>query len=613
MDHQSGLRKLSSQACDDCTNNDSKNTSGASVSGSDKPDPEEAEVDHQNEDSENIRPSIRSEPSPIDKSVCPSPQTNFRRHTFAANFLHPTAYLHVRRTNPRNSNTAEVSVVEKSPKRSKSVGNSSNIPSNHNADSWTDYPCIVRFCINMCIQGWIALLNLLMAVRAIIVRMGFICFACVAIVTVVRVKNDGRFWLLCITIIPLLLELILAIKTHLEQSTNGMAISKWFSMCNFAYLICACPPIWIIELHHMDQLNNSTMVREQQQQLILNRTNPVTTLPPWLPVLEQRLPKNESITIMGEDIENYIAGLQLQNPELMHRQRRVRRHAEMLQPKHLPLNQQKQTMEQLLLLSVIVGRWLMPREGLSRDQLSQLLLTNIGTAADILELFEAFNEPEVRKNLFLRTVILCLWQASLLQFCFNKTAVREIDEDQLVRYGESFNSRRSLIERTVTYVNVPSETAVSATDDELEKKSVVSTRGCCSMGCCYKPKNISTSRSLNELEAQYRFDKFCICSKVARFFCQERPCLCCETELWAIGISLMLQDLPFLCLRLALIFYFNVESYSNIFFTCKNTLLIMLQLFRSIVIVSEAYSPSSNSLRKDSSQSYRKFSRVYHT
>ncbi|KAG5443886.1 Transmembrane protein 26 [Clonorchis sinensis] len=325
---QNRLRKLSSQARDDDTNNDSRNPSGASVSGSGKLDPGAADSERQNEDSENIRPSVKSEPRPIDDSVCPSPQTNFRRHTFAANFLHPSAYLHVRRNKPTYSSTAEESVVEKSPKRSKSVGNSSNIPSNHNADSWADYPCIVRFCINMCIQGWIALLNLLMAVRAIIVRMGFICFACVAIVTVVRVKNDGRFWLLCITIIPLLLELILAIKTHLEQSTNGMAISKWFSMCNFAYLICACPPIWIIELHHMDQLNNSTMVREQQQQLILNRTNPVTTLPPWLPVLEQRLPKNESITIMGEDIENYIAGLQLQNPELMHRQRRVRRHTE---------------------------------------------------------------------------------------------------------------------------------------------------------------------------------------------------------------------------------------------------------------------------------------------
>ncbi|KER24442.1 hypothetical protein T265_14418, partial [Opisthorchis viverrini] len=220
-----GSRK-SSQACDDDTNNGSRNPSGASVSGSGTSDPGAAGIDHQKEDSETIRPSVRSEPSPIDKSVCPSPQTSFRRHTFAANFLHPGAYLHVRRTRPRNSNIAGESVIEKSPKRSKSVGDSSNIPSTHNADSWADYPCIVRFCINMCIQGWIALLNLLMAVRAIIVRMGFICFACVAIVTVVRVKNDGRFWLLCITIIPLLLELILAIKTHLEKSTNGMAISK---------------------------------------------------------------------------------------------------------------------------------------------------------------------------------------------------------------------------------------------------------------------------------------------------------------------------------------------------------------------------------------------------
>lgn len=70
--------------------------------------------------------------------------------------------------------------------------------------------------------------------------------------------------------------------------------------------------------------------------------------------------------------------------------------------------------------------------------------------------------------------------------------------------------------------------------------------------------------------------------------CRERPCLCCETELWAIGISLMLQDLPFLILRITLIVYYNVKSYSNVFFTCKNTLLILLQVFRSIVILSEA-------------------------
>ena len=43
-------------------------------------------------------------------------------------------------------------------------------------------------------------------------------------------------------------------------------------------------------------------------------------------------------------------------------------------------------MHQLLLFIVIIGRWLLPTgEGISRDQLSQLLLVFIGIAADILE------------------------------------------------------------------------------------------------------------------------------------------------------------------------------------------------------------------------------------
>lgn len=44
---------------------------------------------------------------------------------------------------------------------------------------------------------------------------------------------------------------------------------------------------------------------------------------------------------------------------------------------------------------LIVGRWLLPKGALSHDQLSQLLLVYVGTAADIVEFFEAFNEDEV--------------------------------------------------------------------------------------------------------------------------------------------------------------------------------------------------------------------------
>ena len=43
-------------------------------------------------------------------------------------------------------------------------------------------------------------------------------------------------------------------------------------------------------------------------------------------------------------------------------------------------------LHQILLILLIVGKWLLPLGGgVTRDELSQLLLTLIGTAADILE------------------------------------------------------------------------------------------------------------------------------------------------------------------------------------------------------------------------------------
>jgi len=53
------------------------------------------------------------------------------------------------------------------------------------------------------------------------------------------------------------------------------------------------------------------------------------------------------------------------------------------------------TLEQLLLLILILGRWMLPKGKLTHYQLSQLLLVYIGTAADIVEFFEAFNEDKV--------------------------------------------------------------------------------------------------------------------------------------------------------------------------------------------------------------------------
>lgn len=65
--------------------------------------------------------------------------------------------------------------------------------------------------------------------------------------------------------------------------------------------------------------------------------------------------------------------------------------------------------EQLLMLTLIIGRWMLPKVrsnksylqsciyacsslqgSMSRDELAQLLLTYIGTAADIIEFFDSF-------------------------------------------------------------------------------------------------------------------------------------------------------------------------------------------------------------------------------
>ena len=46
--------------------------------------------------------------------------------------------------------------------------------------------------------------------------------------------------------------------------------------------------------------------------------------------------------------------------------------------------------EQFLMLVLIIGRWMLPKGDMTRDQLAQLLLVYIGTAADIIEFFDSF-------------------------------------------------------------------------------------------------------------------------------------------------------------------------------------------------------------------------------
>lgn len=54
----------------------------------------------------------------------------------------------------------------------------------------------------------------------------------------------------------------------------------------------------------------------------------------------------------------------------------------------------------------------------------------------------------------------------------------------------------------------------------------------------------------------------------------------CGSELPSIFITILMQDLPFFILRLIAVIHFEVQSYTTIFFTCKNLFILFLQMYR---------------------------------
>ena len=71
----------------------------------------------------------------------------------------------------------------------------------------------------------------------------------------------------------------------------------------------------------------------------------------------------------------------------------------------------------------------------------------------------------------------------------------------------------------------------------------------------------------------------------------ERPENCIkmffQSEIWSITVNFLLQDGPFLAIRLYTMIALNVLTYSIIFFTAKNGLVVMLLLYRVSVVCCE--------------------------
>ncbi|XP_071488432.1 transmembrane protein 26-like [Diadema antillarum] len=224
-------------------------------------------------------------------------------------------------------------------------------------------------------------------------------------------------------------------------------------------------------------------------------------------------------------------------------------------------------LEQLLLFVLVVGRWLLPKGQITRDQLSQLLLVYIATAADIIEFFDSFNSDDSSFSFELITAVLTLWSWSLIQFTLVLTSTRGHPE--------------------YTSPAPPPGKEEKVNDDKINKwqrlakmKAVVLVTGIpWPWGRFRQVVPLPNPPSRNRVIPVRPEDE----DKVYPY----NRCACLESEMWAVVVALLLQDGPFLVLRLILIFHHKVFTHLSVFFTCKNALVLMLQIYRLIVVHQE--------------------------
>ncbi|XP_075696913.1 transmembrane protein 26-like [Rhinoderma darwinii] len=132
---------------------------------------------------------------------------------------------------------------------------------------------------------------------------------------------------------------------------------KWFSPMMFLYLTSAIPSVFLLELNFL-----------QMRTLMINSTN--------------------------ADYGNQVC----------------------LWNNFVPSFQWLESLEQVMILVLVIGCWLIPKGEMNRDQLSQLLLIYIGLGADILDILLLIKEPSVETNWNVTIVALCLFSWATLQF-----------------------------------------------------------------------------------------------------------------------------------------------------------------------------------------------------
>lgn len=214
-------------------------------------------------------------------------------------------------------------------------------------------------------------------IRSIIIRLVFCVHLLVAVGLVCYVKNELWYLVNSVGVVFIIIEWFAITLRH-----KGKDLA-WFSPSYFIYISSIIPPTWFLELENIKNKQNS------YASLIANETNFFIGIENFTDSLAETINDLPIIPLLVLPDTNFAMYIEV-----------------------------------TMMFIVILGRWIMPKKGITRSELSQLLLVYMSLASDIIDLLSVLQEQKIYTNSHIVYATLSIYSWSLFQFTLNLVAAR---------------------------------------------------------------------------------------------------------------------------------------------------------------------------------------------
>lgn len=242
---------------------------------------------------------------------------------------------------------------------------------------------------------------------------------------------------------------------------------------------------------------------------------------------------------------------------------------------HMPIRMiGKKVCELGMTIGLILGRWLIPSGHMTREQLSSLLLGYVGNAADTLDFIQLAEMKRVECIRSVTIAVLFVYTWSIYQFSLVTTATLDKDDaNENYHNTNKVSKRKNKVapnDRTSPAYDITKKETQKYADEVRSRSSTLDEKK--KRGAGARPRNVMHPISPFILHSlQHQGDKEVKLREL-------------HGEMYQILVTILMQDGPFLILRLYVLIYYGVDSETHIFFTCKNAVVVILLIYRLLIL-----------------------------